>query len=111
MKVSTIQIALAKRKGIPYFDITIMTGNKLFSPTWQMVKDYKAGKLSKEDYTTKYLELMRKSYNLNKDIWNNLLTKDAVLACYCKAGEFCHRLILADILVKLGAKYIGEVGG
>ena len=32
-----------------------------------------------------------------------------VLVCYEPAGEHCHRLILANLLIKAGAVYHGEL--
>jgi hypothetical protein len=42
--------------------------------------------------------------------WVDLLSrKEVTLGCYCKPGEFCHRYLLAQVLVdKFGAVYRGE---
>lgn len=91
-------------------DITVKTGSSVFCPTWEMVMDYKEGKISKEAYTERYLQMMRESYTLNRPAWDLLLSKEKmVLCCYCPPGEFCHRKLLADILVVLGAEYKGEI--
>ena len=38
----------------------------------------------------------------NQSFWLGLAEKEVlVLGCYCPGGAFCHRRILADILVKL----------
>jgi hypothetical protein len=40
-----------------------------------------------------------------------------VLVCFCKAGDFCHRVILAGIMEKaaerfgMKAEYLGEIEG
>jgi uncharacterized protein YeaO (DUF488 family) len=53
---------------------------------------------------------MRLSYKENRKRWDELLNQDeVVLVCFCKAGDFCHRVLLAEILVKLGAEYKGEI--
>lgn len=95
----------------PYkLDITIKSGDKAFAPSWKMVMDYKNGVINEEEYTKQYYELMRKSYQSNRERWNELLSQDkVVLCCYCVVGTFCHRYILAEILTKLGATYIGDV--
>ena len=61
-----------------------------------------------------YTEEMRRSYRRNRRVWDGLLTLPAqTLACYCApdAGGVlrCHRVLLAAMLVKLGATYAGEL--
>lgn len=92
-------------------DITVKTGLQMFAPTWEMVWGVKKEEsYSHEKYTKEYYKKMRKSYKEHREYWNWLLNQDkVVLVCFCKAGDFCHRLLLADILVKLGAKYMGEI--
>jgi len=96
--------------GSDKLDVSVKSGSIVFSPTWQMVLDHKTGVLSDEHYTDMYYNLMRISYKDNPDAWELLLFKGrVVLCCYCKPGDFCHRRLLADILVKLGAQYGGEI--
>lgn len=91
-------------------DITIKSGDKDFAPTWKLVYDYKNSIIFEEEYTQKYLELMRISYKNNISKWKEILSKDLVIfKCYCKSGKFCHRLILKDIFIKLDATYLGEL--
>ena len=90
-------------------DITAARKN-IFSPPWDLVKSYKSGKIDQDEYERVYTNEMRKSYRNNKPIWDNYLSRDMiVLVCYCLPGDFCHRVILAKILEKCGAKYIGEI--
>lgn len=99
-----------KYKGEDRYDITVKTSDKTFAPTWDMVMGTKQGKMTYKEYTEKYYELMRKSYKNNRRKWDELLNRDrVVLVCFCRPGEFCHRILLAEILVKLGAQYIGEI--
>ena len=92
-------------------DITVKTGLKMFAPTWDMVMDYKDHRITASQYSVLYYEKMRKSYKTYREIWDWLLNQEeVVLVCFCKNGEFCHRYLLADILEKLGAKYMGEKG-
>lgn len=71
---------------------------KPLCPSWDLVVSYKSGEITKEEYTTRY-------YN---EILNNLdpaktyqeLEEDAILLCYEKSGEFCHRRIIADWFLK-----------
>jgi uncharacterized protein YeaO (DUF488 family) len=108
LKVYTSQY---KYDGENRLDITVKTGLQMFAPTWDMVNGVKREEsYSHEKYTKEYYEKMRTSYKTHRLEWDWLLKQDrVVLVCFCKAGDFCHRLLLADILVKLGAKYIGEI--
>jgi uncharacterized protein YeaO (DUF488 family) len=107
MKVYTSQY---NYKGDNRLDITVKTGWNILAPTWDMVMNYKNGNISQEEYTKQYYNKMRTSYVNRKDDWNWILKQEeVVLVCFCKAGDFCHRLLLADILVKLGAEYLGEI--
>lgn len=91
-------------------DITVKSGDKTFAPIWDMVSKYKKGLITEEEYTKEYYKLMRNSYKNHKDKWDQLLDQDeVVLVCFCKKGSFCHRYLLAEILVKLGAEYRGEI--
>jgi uncharacterized protein YeaO (DUF488 family) len=98
-------------------DITVKSGIQAFAPTWPMVMNHKKGLITDQQYTEMYLEKMRQSYLSNKSYWEGLLKNHdkLVLCCYCKFGDFCHRHILAEILVTLAkalgieASYEGEV--
>jgi hypothetical protein len=91
-------------------DITVKSGDSTFAPTWSMVTGYKSGLMSEEIYTELYKRMMYDSQRKNDAEWGLLLSSDRiVLCCYCKAGDFCHRTLLADMLVELGAEYKGEI--
>ncbi len=107
LKVSTAQF---KYNGFDRLDITFKTGDPTFAPTKQIVYGYKYHGLSDEEYTRRYIHQMEISYNNNRYRWEQLLSQDnVVLVCYCQAHEFCHRIILAKLLVQLGAEYCGEI--
>ena len=101
-------------KGDDRLDITVKGNDpigKIFAPTWKMVNDYRSN-YRKVDIRSKYIRdyhnLMLKSYKEHRGIWENILSRDRVtFVCYCKPG-FCHRFILKDYFVKLGAIYGGE---
>ena len=81
-----------------------------FSPTWDMVRNYKDNIITKQQYTNLYAKLMNQSYIDYRMDWNNILNKDrVVLVCYCNSDSFCHRFLLADYFVTLGAEYCGEI--
>jgi uncharacterized protein YeaO (DUF488 family) len=102
---------------------------KPFAPSWALVKwglSQRAAhnrKLATRDrdadsfwqwtwklYEMRYVEQMRVSYVYERWAWDALLRRQhVVLVCYCTDVEHCHRRLLAEILVKLGATYQGEV--
>lgn len=91
-------------------DITARTGSDLFRPPWELVMAYKNGNVSDIEYEKVYHTLMQDSYRNHKEGWHRLLSCDyTVLVCYCRAETFCHRLLLAEYLEKLGASYEGEI--
>lgn len=107
LKVYTAQY---NYQGEGRLDITVKTGDKTFAPTWEMVMKSKQGKLTEQEYTYMYYSLMRHSYVTNRRRWDELLSEDrVVLVCFCRKGNFCHRVLLADILIRLGANYCGEI--
>jgi len=82
----------------------------IFSPNWNIVLGLKNKEITEQEYTKEYYKLMRYSYSKNKRIWQNILRrKRIVFCCYCKTGNFCHRYLLKDIFLKLGANYKGEL--
>lgn len=119
MKLFTAQMSrwrLAGELGIEFLDTTVKTGQGPFAPTWEIVMGSKEGKITHEEYTERYLEMMRKSYRDHPEYWETILRKEnLVIACYCPAGHFCHRHILKDILEKVAIakgipfKYLGEL--
>ncbi|MNC08969.1 hypothetical protein D3C75_565810 [compost metagenome] len=72
--------------------------------------NHKRRKISNDEYKKMYIDLMRKSRKENPERWNEVLSmKRVVLVCYCEEGLFCHRILLAKMLEKLGGKYMGEI--
>ena len=110
MELYTIQMAQwrkAKELGIPVVDTTVKNNpDSIFAPSWELVRGHKTKMLSNEDYTAGYLEKMRESYSKRREEWLSFLSQDRVgILCFCKAGDFCHRLLLVDILTKVAAKH------
>ena len=56
LKVYTAQYGY---RGKDRLDITVKSGDRTFAPTWDMVMDYKSGKITQEEYTEMYYDLMR----------------------------------------------------
>lgn len=91
-------------------DITVKTGDEVFAPTWKMVMKTKQGKMTWEEYKSKYRQLMRKSYRENFERWQEILSQEEiVLLCYCQSPQHCHRRLLAEMLVEAGASYEREI--
>ena len=83
----------------PTFCNSLFLDWSFLGPSKELLKDYKAGNISKEQYTKIYLE------NLN-NIWldiENFITdnkdKNIVLLCYEGPGKFCHRHLLREFLI------------
>lgn len=87
-----------------------------FAPSWGILEPAlqarRDGRLDEAwpGYVADYTTEMRRSYREQRGAWDALLERETVtLVCYCKQADRCHRTVLADILVKLGATYEGEV--
>lgn len=106
MDLYTVQLAQWRRlenTDIEIINTTVKSGVQIFAPTWDLVLSYKSGKMSESEYRTHYIDLMRESYYANRAEWLAYLRKDRIaLSCMCRAGNFCHRLILKEIFLGLG---------
>ena len=122
MKLHTIQLAkwrVAKKKGIELVDVTLKSGDKTFAPDADTLYGYKNSNKTVDDvavYCVKFRDLMNLSYRKNPEAWEALCRKEEVaIACYCRAGNFCHRTILVEYLEKVCKKlgipfeYMGEL--
>ena len=107
--IFTVQIAQwrkCKELGIELINTTVKDGLPEFAPTWSIVMDVKSGAISEAAYTAAYHQLMRQSFVQHKDKWLALLSKDKIaIACYCKAGKFCHRHLLVEYLIAVCKSY------
>ena len=105
MELWTVQMGswrLAKTHEIPLLDITRKTGLEAFSPTWELLQDYKSGNCSESEYTDRYWVRMRETWVSHRVDWEAALDLPQVaLACYCKPGAFCHRHLLKLAFEKL----------
>jgi uncharacterized protein YeaO (DUF488 family) len=129
LRVHTARVAYG---GPDRFDVTRGSGGAEgapFAPSWSILNHaldlFKKAKAFRKDgeeglaesmeesawreYSPRYVDEMRSSYRVNRAAWTALLARDEVtLVCYCIDGARCHRRLLAEILVKLGAKDEGE---
>lgn len=83
----------------------------IFAPPKELVNAYLYNGMTQQEYSVIYGELMQRSYNTNTVLWNYILTKKGYvnLICFCKPGNFCHRLLLANMFKNMGATYLGEI--
>lgn len=119
LKLYTIQLAKwrkAQAMGMPLVDTTVKSGLSAFAPTWDMLRDLKEGIITQEQYTELYLKKMQMSQTTVPVLWDRLVNMGTVsIACYCRAGKFCHRHVLKDILDRYCAQhgihfeYMGEI--
>jgi uncharacterized protein YeaO (DUF488 family) len=75
------------------------------APSEELLKQWKAGTLTKEEYKTMYLKQLTDAHlsPLDLEIYFKKLSIMAnvdgiILYCYEKSGEFCHRHILAEYI-------------
>lgn len=121
MQLYTAQIgkeSLASEIGVPFIDTTVKSGWRELAPRWDMVMGHKNNDPLWNDaaYTAEFHRLMEISLSENPQFWGDLLHSESVcLGCYCRAGKFCHRRLLIDILRNLCAlrgidfEYCGEL--
>ena len=65
-------------------------------PGWDLVKTYKNGKISQDEYEYLYHEEILNRLDPSK-VYEDL-GEDAILLCWEKPGVFCHRRIVAQWL-------------
>lgn len=120
MDLFTVQVGrwrLCQKHKAEFVDTTVKSGLKIFAPTWDMVLGYKDGSVSEEEYRKRYRQLMIESWCAHREQWKEFLRSEGykAISCYCKPGEFCHRLLLVDIFrelcekLKIPFNYYGEL--
>lgn len=92
-------------------DITIKSAStplgRLLAPTWAMMNGVKGGSLSPAEYEVLWMRLWWERIGPITSAMREALRSDRiVLACYCRAGDFCHRHLAARELALL-APYHG----
>jgi uncharacterized protein YeaO (DUF488 family) len=118
----TVQLSrwrLVRELGITLLDITAKSGAPEFAPMYEEVMAYKRGKVSWDDYEKIYQHRMTQSKRENKDAWEKLKTGSTriAIACYCRAGQKCHRHPFREILTdylkdaQIEVIYHGELTG
>lgn len=72
-----------------------------FAPSRKLLSSYKKG-MSSELYTQLFFNELRNKdsvYSVFKDLARLSKGRDIVLCCYEKAGDFCHRRLIADFVL------------
>ena len=95
-------------------DVTIKSAKypwNVFAPTWEMVMKYKRT-LDENAYINAYSTIVDKAFEMHAKALSDLLKSDRTitLVCFCRPGDFCHRVLLAKHFESLGATYYGERG-
>lgn len=105
-------------------DVSRKSGDVVFAPSWFILTPAlelrRRGLETAETwqaYTDAYVGEMRQSWKKYHDHWLTQLVDGAVFKCYCAKRHLprCHRVILADLFVKVGTAagilvvYGGEV--
>jgi len=111
-----VSIALAMPENFMYLhsDRKVVINEKL-QPNWGMVNSKRAGIISTEAYKKQYFRLLKE--RLGRVDWHDLLNGklgaedtlrvldlhdgDALL-CWEKYGQFCHRILVAELLKNNG---------
>lgn len=106
MLVYTFQLSKWRQvqaMGIPYLDTTIKTGNCIqVAPHWDMVMGVKQGRMTEEEYTRLYNQIVDYWFYQDPLFWDWLLGHPVLaLGCYCKPGKFCHRHLLVQFLKQI----------
>ena len=118
MKLFTIQVSKKRLADMPVEDISQKNASphvKTPTPDWEMIDGYLCGRLTEKEYHDKYFEVLDRHQEVLLNYFRGLsdmmgYTKLAI-ACECKPGAFCRRILLAEWLSqKLGWEYCGELG-
>lgn len=106
MKIKTARIGYKPGPDEMVLDITVKNNpGHVLAPTWDMVNNFKSGKISWEIYKEKYIQLLRERWRSRKNEFIEIIekgkTKTIVLLCFCSDETKCHRSIAKEILEKI----------
>jgi hypothetical protein len=84
--------------GAVIIDVTRGAGSML-SPSWDMLNEYKAGKMTWEGYISRFLQEMDNPVCISEMLRIGELarTKEVYLMCFERVGN-CHRFLLLDMI-------------
>lgn len=69
----------------------------LFAPTKELLKGYRAGDVTWEEYEMVYLALLAER-EVEREIPRDLFTRRTVLLCSEPTSDFCHRRLVVEYL-------------
>lgn len=97
--ITRISIARWKPKGVVALEY------KLLAPSEALLKKYKEGKIDVNGYAKEYYRDVLKKLTIEEvmryfDLVGN--GNDVVLLCFEKSESFCHRVLVAEWLIKQG---------
>lgn len=118
--ISLSQHHKAKALGVILVDVTVKSGDQRFAPHADVLWAYKREEVSDEEYTRRYREKLENLFQRDPGAFEELLSKVVsgtphAIACYCRAGKFCHRHILREFLEEIADdneivfRYLGEI--
>ena len=123
--LKTVQIAQWRKvdkERDTYLDITVKSGMRCLAPLFKNLMAHKAGEIDNDTYRAEYVKLMVARIRDNPENFRALFLdllngkESIVLACYCRAGHFCHRYILindvlpmVNELLGIDFEYLGEI--
>ncbi len=90
----------AKENPDAAFIVVTRSAKHMLSPSWNLLNDYKDGRIDWAQYTERFRREMDCDSCMAemKRIWDLSQTKDVFLVCYEKPGQNCHRHLLMDIM-------------
>ena len=77
----------------------------LLAPSEDLVKDWKFDRISQSDYIKRYNHEINRKFDPDdfKSMFRDwIYSNSCTLLCWEKSGSFCHRHLLARILIKSG---------
>jgi len=79
-------------------DVTRRAGSVL-SPSWDMLKEYKAGKINWDEYISRFVKEMDNPVSRAEMLRIGELarTRDVYIVCFERVGN-CHRFLLVDMI-------------
>ncbi len=77
---------------------TYYTGNQLkgLAPTWDFLKPYQDGIITKEEYTERYIAILEGHVDVEWYEWLDALPDPTYFLCFESPGKFCHRRLFAE---------------
>ena len=70
-------------------------------PPWELVKAYRSGRVSRDEYTGVYYSLLGERWEEVAGWLDSLTTdEDLTLLCHEREGLFCHRWLVAALVKK-----------